>query len=151
MSITIEALGLQEAQDYFEHASAVLVENVSTKLSEVCQQIAAYAQSIAPVRTGAYRDSIHVEQTGPLTFRIAASVPYAGYIEYGTAPHIIPLVLGKVLHWEEGGEDAFAMWVLHPGTAPQLIIHQAKKQGMADIVQAIRDGVREALAEGASK
>jgi len=35
--------------------------------------------------------------------------------------------------------------VMHPGTAPQEIIHRTKKDFQSRIYEAIRDGVREAM------
>ena len=149
--VSIEVFGIQECQDYFTNAAESLVENVSLKLADVCQQIAEYAQSIAPVRTGAYRDSIHVEQNGPLDFSIVADASYAAFIEFGTAPHIIIPSQAKVLAFDVGGETVFAKYVMHPGTPAFMTIHTAKKDNMANIVDAIRQGVAEALSEGVSK
>lgn len=153
-----------EAQEYFESAAAKIESSVSAKLSEVCQMIAEYARSIAPVKTGEYANSIHIEQDGPLQFRLVASTPYAAVIEYGSVPHIITpgfsaaIIKGQagalfarqkmkasVLRFEVGGEIVFAAYVLHPGTAPQMIIHRAKKDNLAAIVEAVRAGVQEAL------
>jgi len=145
LSISIEVLGVQEATDYFEHASEALVDAVSVKLREVCEMIADYARSIAPVKTGNYANSIHVEQDGPLQFSIAAGAEYAAIIEFGSAPHFITPRTAKALKFEADGETVFAKYVMHPGTPPLFILHRAKKDNMANIVQAIRDGVREAL------
>lgn len=48
--------------------------------------IADLAQQLAPVDTGALRDSIHVEDgSHALARRIVADTSYAAYVEYGTA------------------------------------------------------------------
>jgi hypothetical protein len=55
-------------------------------------RVAEEAKVIAPVRTGAYRDSIHVEQDG-IESNVVADVPYAGFVEFGTedTPIFAPL------------------------------------------------------------
>ena len=148
MSISIEVLGVQEATDYFEHASEALVQAVSVRLEAVCQEVADYARQIAPRRTGQYAASITVEQEGPLRFAIRAGAPYAAIIEYGSMPHFIFPRTAKVLRFEVDGDVVFTKWVHHPGTPPLMIIHTAKKDNLSKIMEAIRDGVREALAQG---
>ena len=148
MSISIEVLGVQEATDYFEHASEALVQAVSVRLEAVCQQIADYARQIAPRRTGTYAASITVEQEGPLRFAIRAGAPYAAIIEYGSMPHFILPRTAKVLRFEVDGDVVFTKWVHHPGTPPFMTIHTAKTENLSNITEAIRDGVREALAGG---
>lgn len=49
------------------------------------EQIAELARQLAPVDTGALRESIHVEPAENGVVRVVASVPYAVYVEYGTA------------------------------------------------------------------
>lgn len=48
--------------------------------------VADLAEQLAPVDTGALRESIHVED-GDVdgSYKVVASVPYAVYVEYGTA------------------------------------------------------------------
>lgn len=145
MSISIEVTGLTEVTDYFEEAADRLAETVGASLEAVVQEIVEFAKSIAPVRTGEYQASIGMEQTGPMSFTVFAAAPHAKFVEYGTAPHIITPKTGRVLHWQEEGEDAFATYVLHPGTAGQWVIHTAKKEYMDKVVEAIREGVREAF------
>jgi HK97 gp10 family phage protein len=148
LDVSITVTGLTEAQDYFESAGNTLVEKVSDKLNDICQQIVDYARSIAPVKTGEYAASIGYEQTGPLSFTIFAGSDHAAYVEFGTSPHwIIPRNV-SALHFEVEGEEVFAKYVMHPGTAPQLIIHNAKKLFIPQIVEAIKQGVEEAFSEG---
>ena len=123
-----------------------MVGFVATRLEAVCQEIADYARGIAPVRTGQYANSIHVEAHGELQYSIVADAPHAAIVEFGSSPHFILPVNVKALKFEVDGETVFAKWVMHPGTAPQMIIHRAKKDNMERLVEAIRDGVRDALA-----
>ena len=43
-----------------------------------------YWRSIAPVKTGAYRRSIHVERRGKRGYRVVADDYKAAFLEYGT-------------------------------------------------------------------
>lgn len=54
------------------------------------------ARALAPVRTGDLRDSIDVEERGR-SIALIATMPYAGYVEYGTRfmaarPYLTPAV-----------------------------------------------------------
>lgn len=65
-------------------------EGVKDALREKAEQGAEVAKSIAPVLTGAFRDSIHVEEQGKGYSIVADSVdeqgnPDAAFIEFGTS------------------------------------------------------------------
>lgn len=65
-------------------------EGVKDALREKAEQGAKVARSIAPVLTGAFRDSIHVEQQSEGYAIVADSVdeqgnPDAAFIEFGTS------------------------------------------------------------------
>jgi hypothetical protein len=61
-------------------------EAVRVMLRSRAERVAVEAKSIAPVRTGAYRDSIHVEDatTDRAVARVVADVPYAVVLEART-------------------------------------------------------------------
>jgi len=63
---------------------------------EAGEAIVAEAQAIAPVATGAYRDSLHVETDGSGDVAVVAGVWYGGLLEFGTAdtPTFAPLRRG---------------------------------------------------------
>jgi hypothetical protein len=143
--ISIEVTGAEEAANYFFQASADLRNVVHTRLDLVCQEIADYARNIAPKRTGHYSESIFYQAVDECKFVIGAGAEYAAVIEFGSMPHWILPVHAQALRFEVDGETVFAKYVMHPGTAPMLIIHRAKKENYEKIVQAVRDGVREAL------
>jgi len=67
----------------------VEVQGVASVAAEL---IAAAARANAPVRTGAYRDSIHIENREDAVY-VVADAPYAIWIEVGTAdtPAFAPL------------------------------------------------------------
>lgn len=57
-------------------------------MNSVAEDVADRAQSIAPVLTGAYRDSIHAEsgiEGGTARGRVVADDEAAPYIEFGTS------------------------------------------------------------------
>jgi hypothetical protein len=62
----------------------------------VGEEIVSQAQAVAPVETGAYRDSIHVEADLEGETAVAADVDYAVFIEFGTSdtPTFAPLRRG---------------------------------------------------------
>lgn len=61
-------------------------EGVEALLEEEAQQVADRAISGAPVKSGAYQNSIHVEtvQTDRMVKRVVADVPYAMVVEANT-------------------------------------------------------------------
>lgn len=65
-------------------------------MAEVAEDKVPVAKALAPVRTGAYADSIHVEQTiegGDMAAMLVADVDYAVFVEFGTSdtPTFAPL------------------------------------------------------------
>ena len=143
--ISISVTGADEAAEFFSEASAELRMSVHTSLERVCQEIADYARSISPKRTGHYAESIFYRTEGECKFVIGAGAEHAAVIEFGSMPHFILPRNVRALRFEVDGETVFAKWVHHPGTVPQLIMHRAKKDNYEKIVQAVRDGIREAL------
>ena len=85
-----------------------------------------------PVRTGRMRESVYVEQHAS-GFKVGIGAPYAVFVEYGTAPHMIYPVHAKALRFEVGGEIVFAKSVFHPGTQAQWIIHRTTNEIIQDI------------------
>ena len=71
----------------FEHILEVeLAENAEEVMREYGEAISEKAKSIAPVLTGRYRDSIHYEQTGPMSGKVSTDAidgqfHYSGLVE----------------------------------------------------------------------
>jgi HK97 gp10 family phage protein len=84
LRLNVTTTGIQQVVDEFRGFNSRLQDAVRNTLGEATNQIVTIAQSYAPVRTGALRDSIHAEQTGPMSYGIAADVEYATFVEYGT-------------------------------------------------------------------
>jgi hypothetical protein len=90
-----------------------------------------------PVDTGFLKNSIN--------YRIIHNgaeigmAPYAVYVEFGTAPHIItPKKKGGTLHWKSDNKDVFAKKVNHPGTRPQPFI----RPSLNNLPMIIKDNIR---------
>jgi hypothetical protein len=69
---------------------------MSRAMTEIATAVETVARVIAPHRTGAYAASIHVEQAmedGKAIANVVADVPYAVFVEFGTAdtPTFAPL------------------------------------------------------------
>jgi hypothetical protein len=143
VDISIEVTGAEEWAEYLQ--SREVAQSVEVKLGEVLLDMVEYARSIAPKRTGAYSESIFAEKVGDLKFIFGSRSPYAAPIEFGSMAHFILPRRGKALRFETDGEVVFARYVMHPGTAPQQIIHRTKKDFQSRIYEAIRGGVREAM------
>jgi len=52
-------------------------------------------------------------------------VPYAGFVMYGTRPHVIRARRAKALHFRMGGREVFCKSVNHPGTRPNRFMERA--------------------------
>jgi hypothetical protein len=61
-------------------------QGMDTALERVAEEKASRARSSAPVKSGVYRDSIHVEtvHTDRVKKRVIADVPYAAKVEADT-------------------------------------------------------------------
>ena len=71
----------------------------------------------APVKSGKLLGSIEKHVEG-LEGSVGPTVPYAVYVEYGTAPHEIRPVFSKVLAFKVNEKMVFTPIVHHPGTKP---------------------------------
>ena len=58
---------------------------ISTTLAEHAEKVAEDAKALAPVDTGALRDSIEVVKVDDLNYQVVATAPYAIEVELGTA------------------------------------------------------------------
>lgn len=108
---------------------AFLTRNVNS----ISGQLLYVAKALAPVKTGRLRNAI---KPAPLRF-IGPSkveggieidkndVPYAGYVRWGTRPHLIRARRAKALRFEIQGKEIFAKQVHHPGTKPNYFMERA--------------------------
>lgn len=93
--------------------------------------VSATAKTLAPVRTGRLKASIHpdaVRRTGPwrIDSSVSADAPYAAPVHQGARPHVIRPRNARVLRFEvEGGRVVFARRVNHPGQRAQPFLSNA--------------------------
>jgi HK97 gp10 family phage protein len=59
--------------------------NLEHATDKVAEKIAVEQRNTAPVLTGALRDSISIEHVGKAEVRVGPTVPYARFVEDGTA------------------------------------------------------------------
>lgn len=110
---------LAEALRQTAQQSGITTQDV---LIQASNQIMAEMMVRAPVKTGKLRNSIGVKLEGDKVIigPDAAVAPYAGYVEFGTKPHVIePKNKSGVLVFKMNGRTIYAKKVHHPGTAPQ--------------------------------
>ena len=145
MSLSLHVTGVNEAIEDLQNLPQDIRDNVSAEMENALGYAASYAQSIAPVRTGYYRDEIGYEKVGDFEFFLYAGAPYSGVVEYGSMPHIILPRNVSVLRFEVEGEVVFAKYVMHPGTQPQFILTQAMDATESMIEAAIESGIDKAI------
>jgi len=117
---------------------AFLTRNVNA----ISGQLLLTAKAMAPVKTGRLRNAI---KPSPTRFTGAskveggieidkAEVPYAGYVRWGTRPHVIRARRAKALRFEIQGREIFAKSVHHPGTKPNYFMERA----VSKVAQSLR-------------
>lgn len=112
-------------------------------LDRSAKKIEALAVKKAPVNKGSgggnLRQSIKSSKIGPAAHAVEAGASYAGYVNFGTKPHIIR-ARGKVLAtsarnspgWPNVSKKGYAIFgktVNHPGTKAQPFFTDAIKEG----------------------
>jgi HK97 gp10 family phage protein len=116
---------LAEALRMTAQQSGITTQQV---LIQSANHILAEMEVRAPVKTGNLRQSlgIRVESDRVTIGPNERQAPYAGYVEFGTKPHVIrPKKSGGVLVFTVGGTKVFTTKVNHPGTQPQPYVRPA--------------------------
>ncbi len=91
------------------------------RLADVAWASAFYG---APWKTGRLAGSI-IKEVGDGEAEVQALAPYAGFVEFGTAPHEIRPVNASVLAFEAAGKMVFTPLVRHPGTRANPFMERA--------------------------
>lgn len=103
-------------------------ENSEVNTQEVLVRSATYIkqdmESRAPVDTGKLRQSISIQVDSKRVI-IGPHTDYAGYVEFGTKPHVIRAKNKKSLMFIAGGKKVFVKKVNHPGTKAQPYVRPA--------------------------
>lgn len=114
-------------------------EQIANKLVKVsADKIVQYAKEEAPVRTGRMRDSITATVSG-LEARVSPNVPYFGFVEFGTQPHMIEPVYARVLRFEVMGQVVFSAYAWHTGTKANPFMERAKDRLKANIDEVFKE------------
>lgn len=102
---------------------------------ELASIAAEYARENAPRRSGRLRRSIGVRRArgGYEVYMGGSEAPYAGYVEYGTRPHLIRARRARALRFELDGELVYVRYVRHPGTRPRLIMAGAMAEASRSV------------------
>jgi len=109
---------------------------ISHKTSDLSEKLLRVAREEAPVKTGRLRANIRTEpfrMTGPYKGEGGvgvnkSAVPYAGYVRWGTRPHIIRCkrpAYALHFYWKKVGAWVFFDHVNHPGTKPNPFLERA--------------------------
>lgn len=93
--------GVNEVAADLGKAAATVTARASEVIRKTAVKIASTAGDLAPVRTGALRKSIKADHRG-LSADIGSSVPYAGFVEYGTYKDSPQPFMGPALAHHEG-------------------------------------------------
>lgn len=116
--------------------AAIVRPEVEASMEPTMQRIATRAKVLAPKRTGRLRASVRLDRRTSggryasadeaiTSYEVSANTPYAGYVIYGTRPHIIRVKTAKVL---TDGKNFFGPVVHHPGTKPNNFLQKALDQ-----------------------
>ena len=85
MGITIKITGIEGINKALNNYDKILTKDLSNEINASALKIQSDAKKLAPVDMGYLRNSIVLDgQSGSLTYDVAAKMPYAPYIEFGT-------------------------------------------------------------------
>jgi len=85
MGITANITGIEGINKALSNYDKILTKDLSNEINASALKIQSDAKKLAPVDMGYLRNSIVLDgQSGGLTFDVAAKMPYAPYVEFGT-------------------------------------------------------------------
>lgn len=116
---------------------------ITNQGKDLNRRLLANARAEAPFKTGRLRANLKVEpfrMTGPYKGEGGVGVskkdvPYAGYVMYGTKPHVIRARRAKFLrfYWPKVGRVVFFKKVNHPGTKANRFLERALNRTAREI------------------
>ncbi len=117
---------------------------ITRKQRGLGRRLVRYAQREAPVATGRLRRNIKpspFRMTGPYkgeggAYVDKSDVPYAGYVMYGTRPHVIRCrrpAYALHFYWKRVGAWVFFDHVNHPGTKANRFLERALNKLARDL------------------
>lgn len=123
---TITIKGIERLIESFKQAEVELPEEFGRAMVASAIEVRQTAQALAPVKTGALRQSITESvEYNPLIGRVEVGQSYGRHVEYGTAARTITPIRAKALAFSAGGSMVFATSVNHPGTRAQPFLNPA--------------------------
>ena len=115
-TIQVKIEGADELAKALQNFSSVSIPIVQSAIEASVAILAKYTvKGNVPWRTGNLTQSFRSE-TGPLFARWFPTANYAGYVYYGTKPHVIKPTNKKALFWPGAAHPV--RQVNHPGTRP---------------------------------
>ena len=114
MYIEINVVGLQPLMARCEEVGANAQPLVGAAVTKAALFVQTDARLTAPHRTGNLQRSILMESDNIGTAKVSAEAAYAGFVELGTAAHVILPKNKKALMWPGAAHPVRS--VNHPGT-----------------------------------
>ncbi|MEM0445561.1 MAG: HK97 gp10 family phage protein [Nitrososphaerota archaeon] len=143
--MSVKLQGLEELRALLGRLSDGLGQGVGSAAQEIARLFMDEARAKAPVRTGALRESIRMRREEGGKAVVEALAPYAGYVEYGSGPHVIEPGRAAVLRFEAGGETVYARRVRHPGSRPSPYWRPAFEEAGREAYRVFSEVVRRCL------
>jgi len=84
MEVSLKVHGVEAMASMLKAKERQFADSLARVVAEAAMNIERNAKSLAPVRTGFLRNSIHAELPGGPMAYVKAYAPYAHYVEYGT-------------------------------------------------------------------
>jgi hypothetical protein len=116
---------------------------ITSRTRDITRRMVTIAQEEAPVKTGRLRANIRpapFKMTGPFKGEGGIevdlkAVPYAGYVMYGTKPHVIRARRAPALrfYWPKVGRVVFFKKVNHPGTKANRFLERAMNRAAREL------------------
>jgi HK97 gp10 family phage protein len=136
MNVTIP--GLERLKEAMSRAPALTVSEISKAIQKTALTIQSNAIKEAPVNKqtggGNLRQNIRTSLISGTRAEVVSKAPYSGYVEMGTAPHIIEAVNKRVLANKRTGQF-FGKLVHHPGTRANPFMKRAIEKSQTKIVE----------------
>jgi HK97 gp10 family phage protein len=135
---------LDKLKEALRRAPARTVDEIGKAVQKSALIIQSNAIREAPVNKqtggGNLRQNIRTSLKSKLRAEVISKAPYSGYVEYGTAPHIIVPVNKKALANTRTGQF-FGKVVHHPGTKANPYMHRALEKSRNKINEFFRNAV----------
>jgi hypothetical protein len=127
----------------FEISEQFTYEMMDKLIGKFAFKIQGEVKRRTPVKTSLARNSVVVEHTAFLVWKVGTNLFYWEFIEKGTEPHDIVPVIKKALYWK-GARSPYKK-VRHPGTDAMLIFHGVvNDKGL--MARLLREATQETLA-----